>query len=143
MRIVLFSALHVPSPHEANLSVVVMCCFVRSVVALQLLIVRLVPRLTHGLRPKGPGLLPIKVSRETCIDFSSSWVRAENHDLNAALSLSGVFSVTWRNITFLSLHLILGKAVTLSVPHQEKEVKKIISISKALILERRAVEAEW
>lgn len=37
LRIVLFSALHIPSRREANLTVVVMCCLGRSAVALHLL----------------------------------------------------------------------------------------------------------
>lgn len=52
MGIVLFSALHVPNPHEANLAVV-MCCFVRSVAALQLLTFGLVPRINPWFKAKG------------------------------------------------------------------------------------------
>lgn len=54
MRILFFSALHVRSPCEANLAVVVTCCFVRSVVALQLLIFSLVPRINPWVKAKGP-----------------------------------------------------------------------------------------
>lgn len=51
-------------------------------------------------------------------------MRAENRTLNAAtqlLALPWVFSVTLRNSTFRLLRLALDEAVSLSVPHQEKE----------------------
>lgn len=53
MGIVLFSVLRVLSPCEANLAVIVMCYFVRSIVALQLLTFRLVPRINPRVKAKG------------------------------------------------------------------------------------------
>lgn len=119
MGTVLFSALYVPNLHEANLAIVT-CCFVRSVAALQLSS-GLCQGVTRGLRPRGPGLLPVTVGREACSDLSSSRLRAGSRGVNAALGLPRVLGVTRRNSTFLSLHLTLGRAATLAVPHQEKE----------------------